>query len=103
MLRKRTRRADWSQRLPRPQVIPDVMTLTTLADVRELVEHHVPAEVRERSTWQYLAQQPAEAAAGADPVHVSIVPRMVLGFEGLSAAPDEGDRPARATALGVSP
>jgi hypothetical protein len=57
MLRKRTRRADWSQRLPRPLVIPDVMTLTTLADVRELVEHHVPAEVREKSTWQHLAQR----------------------------------------------
>jgi hypothetical protein len=87
MLRKRTRRPDWSQRLPRPLVIPDVMTLTTLADVRELIEHHVPTEVREKSTWQHLAQQLAEAAAGADPVHVSIVLRMVLGFEGVECRP----------------
>jgi hypothetical protein len=50
-------RLNWSRPLPRTLIIPDVMTLTTLADVRELVEHHVPAEVREKSTWQYLAQQ----------------------------------------------
>jgi hypothetical protein len=28
-----------------------VMTLTTLADIRELVERHLPAECRERETW----------------------------------------------------
>jgi hypothetical protein len=79
------------------------MTPTTLAGVRELVEHHVPPEVREKSTWQYLVQQLAETAAGADSVHVSIVLRWYWALKGLSAAPDEGDRPAGATALGVSP
>jgi hypothetical protein len=68
-------------------VHPHSHALRTLADVRELVEHHVPAEVREKSTWQYLAQQLAEAAAGADPVHVSIVLRMVLGIEGVECRP----------------
>ena len=29
---------DWSRRLPRPLTIPTVMKLSTLADVRDLVE-----------------------------------------------------------------
>jgi hypothetical protein len=35
-------RPNWSRALPQPPVIPDVMTLMTLADVRELMRH-VPA------------------------------------------------------------
>jgi hypothetical protein len=30
------------------------MTLTTLADIRELVERHLPAECRERDTWRHV-------------------------------------------------
>ena len=37
------KRADWSRPLPRRLVIPTVMTLKTLADVRELMRH-LPAE-----------------------------------------------------------
>jgi hypothetical protein len=40
-------RLDWSCALPRPLVIPKVMTLKTLADVRELMRH-IPADRRER-------------------------------------------------------
>jgi fructosamine-3-kinase len=50
-------RPDWSRPLPRPIVIPKVMTLKTLADVRALIERHLPAERRERPTWRYVAQQ----------------------------------------------
>jgi len=32
-------RADWSRPLPRPVVIPKVMALTTLPDVRALMRH----------------------------------------------------------------
>jgi hypothetical protein len=53
LLRERTR-PDWSRPLPRPLKTPTVMTLTTLGDVRELVERHLPAECRERDTWEQL-------------------------------------------------
>ena len=43
------KRADWSRPLPRPLVIPEVMTLVTLADVRELMRH-LPEDRRVRPT-----------------------------------------------------
>jgi hypothetical protein len=42
---------DWLRPLPRVIVIPQVMTIKTLWDVRELVERHLPAETRKKSTW----------------------------------------------------
>ena len=47
-------RPDWSRPLPRPLLIPDVMTLATLADVRELLRH-VPKERRTLDTWRQVA------------------------------------------------
>jgi hypothetical protein len=41
------------------------MTLTTLADIRELVEHHLPPETRERDTWRHVSAQLNAAAQGA--------------------------------------
>lgn len=34
-----SKRAGWSTPLPRPITLPQVMTLTTLADVRKLLDH----------------------------------------------------------------
>ena len=42
-------RPDWSRRLPQPLVIPKVMTLATLDDVRKLMRH-LPKDRREMST-----------------------------------------------------
>jgi len=35
--------------------IPDIMTITTLADARELIARRLPADFRERETWQRRA------------------------------------------------
>jgi hypothetical protein len=68
-------RLNWSRPLPRTLIIPDVMTLRTLADVRDLIERHLPAEVREKSTWRHMASLLPAAAAGADTVDVSVALR----------------------------
>jgi type II secretory pathway component PulL len=58
------------------------MTLATLADVRELMRH-LPEDRRARSTWRYVEQQLAEAAAGADPADATISLRLALMLEGV--------------------
>jgi hypothetical protein len=68
--------------LPRPLVIPEVMTLKTLADVR-MVMRHLPPCRRERRTWRHVAAELEKAAAGADTADVSVALRMVLSLEGV--------------------
>jgi hypothetical protein len=48
-------RPNWWQPLSRPIIIPDLLELTTLADVRELIDKHLPAEYRAKFTWRQLA------------------------------------------------
>jgi hypothetical protein len=86
VFRSMGKRADWSRFLLRPFVIPGVMTLKTLADVRELMRH-LPADRRGRQTWCYVAAQLTEAAAGGDPADVAIALRMVLSIEGVECQP----------------
>src|SRR5438477_11683050 len=52
---------NWSRALPRPLVIPKVMTLKTLADVRELIGH-LPADRRALDTWRHVSKQLTQAA-----------------------------------------
>jgi hypothetical protein len=57
--------------LPQPLTIPDVLTLETLADVRALVENHLPPEYRRKLSWRQFAglvrrRQHRQAAFGRD-------------------------------------
>lgn len=81
------KRANWSRPLPRPLVIPRVMTLATLADVRELIERHLPAECRQRSTWRHVAARLADAARGGDVADVAVALRIVLSLERVECRP----------------
>ena len=80
------KRADWSRRLPQALVIPTVMTLKTLADVRELLRH-LPEDRRARPTWRHVAAELEQAAAGADPTDAVIALRMALMLEGVECRP----------------
>ncbi len=69
------RRAGWSTPLPRPLVIPELMTLRTLADVRKLLGH-LPAAHRASTTWRYVADRLDEAARGAELIDLVVPLRM---------------------------
>lgn len=56
------------------------MTLATLADVRKLMQH-LPADHRNKPTWQHVAAELDKAAAGADVADIFIALRMVLMLE----------------------
>jgi hypothetical protein len=65
-------------------LIPDVLTLQTLADVRSLVEKHLPAEYRSKFTWRHLTGLLKCAAEGQqDVAEVSTALRIVLQLEGV--------------------
>jgi hypothetical protein len=79
-------RTNWSRALPQPLLIPDVMVLARLADVRELMRH-LPADRRERSTWRRVAVD-IEAAAGGEDIEGAVIAlRMVLMLEGVVCKP----------------
>lgn len=81
-----SKRANWSRPLPQPPLIPDVMVLATLADVRTLMQH-LPADRRERRTWHQVATDIAAAAAGGDIESAAIELRMVLFLERVECRP----------------
>jgi hypothetical protein len=63
------------------------MTLTTLADIRKLVERHLPAECRERETWQHVAAQLNAAARGGNTDEAVVALRLVLQLERVPCLP----------------
>ncbi len=76
--------SNWSQPLPRPIVIPKVMKLKTLADVRTLMRH-LPKDYQARPTWRHVAAELQQAAAGADTVDVDVALRLALMFENVES------------------
>ena len=80
-------RPDWSRPLPQPMVIPDLITLRTLADVRALLSH-LPKEYRAKETWRRVAETLDAAAAGEfEPVEVTVALNLVLSLEGITSRP----------------
>jgi len=60
------------------------MKLKTLADVRDLVEKHLPAQYRQRAMWRDVSTQLAKAADGnGDLLEVCVSLRLVLALEGV--------------------
>ena len=73
------KRPDWSRPLPQA-VIPNAITLNTLADLRELIGH-LPKEFRSKATWQSVIGHLNAAARGADSADVSVALQLVLMLE----------------------
>jgi hypothetical protein len=80
------RRADWTRKLPRPLVIPKLLTLTTLGDVRALLAR-LPKGRRALPTWRHVAAELEAAAHGADPADVATALRLVLALERVPCRP----------------
>jgi len=60
------------------------MNLTTLADVRDLVDKHPPAPYRRKATWRHVSTQLAEAAQGEkDLLEICVSLRLVLALDGV--------------------
>jgi hypothetical protein len=80
-------RPNWSGPLPRPLNIPTVMTLTTLADVRTLVEKHLPAGHWQLDTWHHVSAQLHEAALGGSVDDAPAALQLVLALERVPCLP----------------
>ena len=84
---RRPPRPDWSRLLPRPLVIPTVLRLTTLADVRALIERHLPSDRRDVPAWRYVRQKLHEAASGGEAMDVAVALQIALHLEGVECRP----------------
>jgi hypothetical protein len=71
-------------------VLSDVpLTLSTIADVRDLVHKRLPAAYKQKQVWQRVAVITTAAARGQLPAEeVSVALRMVLAIEGLQCRVD---------------
>jgi hypothetical protein len=46
-----------------------------------------PAHFRDKATWRHVAAELDKAAAGGDPVELSVALRMALSIEGVECRP----------------
>jgi hypothetical protein len=81
---KAVSRASWSRPLPQTLIIPDVMTLTTLADVRVFVTQRLPKPYRDRPHWLAVARDLDAAARGGDAAEAALAVRIALLIEGVA-------------------
>ena len=82
------KRANWLQPLPRPVVVTEVMNLVTLADVRTLIERHLPAHCRSKATWRHVGALLSSAATGrVSTGDVEIALRILLSIDGIECRP----------------
>jgi hypothetical protein len=63
------------------------MTLTTLEDVRALIEKHLPKDCRDKTIWRYVSGRLAEAARGDDTANVAAALVIVLALERVPCRP----------------
>jgi hypothetical protein len=84
---KAVSRASWSRPLSQALDFASVIRLTTLDDVRSLVERHLPAAHRELPHWRGVSKAFTDAATGGDPVDVEIALMLAGAVEGLSCRP----------------
>jgi hypothetical protein len=82
-MRARMRRSGKVGSRARPLVIPNVMTLATLDDVRSLIERHFPAHYQDKRSWWDVAAGLDKAAAGGDTADVAVALRIALSLEGV--------------------
>ena len=74
--------------MPRPIIIPGIVTLVTLADVRSLIERDLTTRCRQKAAWRYVARRLGEAADdGGDTTRVAVALRMALSMEGVECRP----------------
>jgi hypothetical protein len=60
------------------------MKLSTLADVRDLVEKHLPAQYRHKPAWRHVSTEIARAVEGEkDLLEICVSLRLVLALEGV--------------------
>jgi hypothetical protein len=67
-------------------IVADVLPPKTLADVGDLINRHLPAEV-ERNTWRRVAQQLTEAAHGVDAFGLADLLLWAVSDTAISADP----------------
>jgi len=79
--------AKWSRPLPSPLVIPSIMTMASLADVRIFVTKHLPEPCRSRPHWLAVARDIEAAARGGDLGEASMAIRFALLVEGVACRP----------------
>jgi class 3 adenylate cyclase len=75
-------RPNWSRPLPKLLIISGT-TVTTLNDVRVMIERHLPVASRANEMWKYVSSQLRETALGGDTAEFCSVLEMALSIEGL--------------------